>query len=245
MMAELGGSGFQRLTGRMCHELTQVPMPRPVPALAKGDQTGLPPAAAGNDTLIAEPDPNLARQRPSTPPGSPPEGFEDFYRAHYRDLVRAAAIAGATLEEAEDAASQALTSMLQAWPLSGHLLRYARKAVVSNFIKEETRRSHRIARRLIERGYVPPHEEAQDERLTEWKDRDWLADLLSGLPSAQQEVMQYIAARLTREEIAMTLGKSSVAVGWSLHDARVHLAGLLTADGELRQPRRTTGPPPR
>jgi RNA polymerase sigma factor (sigma-70 family) len=174
-----------------------------------------------------------------------PEGFEDFYRSSYRELVRAAMIAGATLEEAEDAVSKTLTEMLRIWPVPGYTLRYARKAVVHNFIKEKTRGTARVARRLVERGHVTPHEGAEDQRLTALEGREWTASVLSELTEAQREVMQLVADGLSYKEIAEAIGKSGDVVRRRLSDARARLVKILNPDGKFRQRRRTTARFPR
>jgi RNA polymerase sigma factor (sigma-70 family) len=146
--------------------------------------------------------------------------------------------AGATSEEAKDAVSETIADMLPIWPIPGSPLRYARKAVVNNFIQEKTRGPSRVSKRLIERGHVPRHEGADDQRLTAWEDRQWVASILSPLPPAQREVMGYIADGLSREEIAEALGKSRDAVRRNLCDARAHLARLLNPDGGFKQDQR-------
>ena len=90
---------------------------------------------------------------PLTIPLAPSEGYVDFFRDHYPELVKAARYAGATREEAEDATSKTLDEMYWKWPIPGSPLRYARKAVINNFIKAKTRGNLRVARRLIERGH--------------------------------------------------------------------------------------------
>jgi len=171
---------------------------------------------------------------------SEPDGFEEFFRASYRELVASAMIAGATQAEAEDAAAKTLAEMLPIWPVPVHPLAYARRAVVHNFIKDKTRGTRRVAWRLIERGHIPPGEGAHDARLTAWEDDEWIADVLSCLPPAQREVMECIARGIHRDEIAGTLGKSKEAVRRSLCDARVHLADELHPDGEHKRTRHTS-----
>jgi RNA polymerase sigma factor (sigma-70 family) len=162
-----------------------------------------------------------------------PAGFPEFFRASFRELVRAAITAGATLEEAEDAASKTLEEMLPGWTVRQYSLAYARKAVVHNFIKDKTRGTGRIARRLIDWGYVVQQEEgAEDTRLTRLEDDEWVADVLTCLPPAQREVMECIARGLDRNEIAETLGKSKAAIRRLLCDARTRLASELNRDGE-------------
>jgi RNA polymerase sigma factor (sigma-70 family) len=169
-----------------------------------------------------------------------PEGFEEFFRTSFRELVRTAMIAGARLEEAKDAAAKTLAEMLPAWPVPGYPLAYARRAVVNNFIKDKTRGNSRVAQRLIDRGHVPHQEGAEDGRLTAWEDDQWVADVLSVLPPTQREVLELIAEGFSREEIAEALGKSKEAVRRNLCDARGRLTKLLNRDGELRHPSPST-----
>jgi DNA-directed RNA polymerase specialized sigma24 family protein len=164
------------------------------------------------------------------------EGFEEFFRASFREVVRTAMIAGAKPEEAEDAAIKALGEMLPAWPLPGCPLAYARRAAVSNFIKEKTRGNRRVAQRLIDRGHVPHQEGAEDARLTAWEVDQWVADVLGILPPEQRKVMECIARGLDRKEIPGELGKSGVTIRQNLCSARARLAELLNPDGEPRQP---------
>lgn len=145
-------------------------------------------------------------------------------------------IAGARQEDAEDAASKTLAEMLPVWPVRPYPLAYARRAVVSNFIRDKARGDSRVARRLIDSGHVPHQEGAEDSRLTALEDEQWVVGVLSVLPPAQREVMECIARGLDREEIAEALGKSREAVRRSLCDARARLAGFLNPDGEPRHP---------
>jgi RNA polymerase sigma factor (sigma-70 family) len=195
-------------------------------------------------------EPQQAGTRASASPGADfrplaPEGFEEFFRASFPELVKTAMTAGAEREEAEDAAAKTLAEMLPAWPVPGYPLAYARRAVVNNFIKDKTRGNRRVARRLINRGHVPHQEGAEDARLTARENDQWVADVLSVLPPEQRKVMECIARGLDREEIAEALGKSRAAVRRSLCDARARLAELLNPDGEPRQPSPATARFPR
>ncbi len=169
-----------------------------------------------------------------------PEGFEDFFRSAWRELIKHAMVVGATRDEAEDAASQTMLEMLRRWPVQPHPLGYARRAVVSNYIKARTRGDQRIAQRLIERGHVPHQEGAVDSRLTASEDDEWAAGVLSLLPPAQREVMERITQGHSRDETLAVLGKSSETVRRNLCDARVRLRQLLHPDGELKQPASAT-----
>jgi RNA polymerase sigma factor (sigma-70 family) len=174
-------------------------------------------------------------------------GFEAFYRDTYREVLKTAMIAGATQAEAEDAASEAFVYMLQRWPVTGAPLSYARKAVVSNFIKEKTRGNTRTARRLIERGHVSRHGEGTgDTGLDAMEGHDWVAGALSQLTPAQRDVMTRVIDGFTTDEIAEKLGKSKDAVRRSLCDARARLVQILNPDGGTAdQARPATERPPR
>ncbi len=175
-----------------------------------------------------------------------PGGFEAFYRGSYKEVMKAAMIAGATIEEAEDAASRTFVAMLKRWPVNGAPLAYARKAVVSNFIQDKTRGNARVARRLIERGHVSHQEGTEDTELSAAEGREWIAGVLSELPPSQREVMERIADGLTYEEIAADLGKSREVIRRHLCDARARLVRILNPDGSRAgQPRPAAGRPPR
>jgi len=157
--------------------------------------------------------------------------------------------AGATQQEAEDAASKTLADILARWnrehvvgvgpdDLEGYAYpaAWARKLAVFNFIKSRTRGTRRVAERLIERGHIPLQEGTEDLRLTELEDGEWVAQVLSILPPAQREVMDCIAQGLDRDDIPQALGKSKEVVRRHLCDARKRLAAELRPDGEPRQP---------
>ena len=190
---------------------------------------------------------NRLRPRAASSTASPetrppaPGGFEDFFRASFRELVATAMYAGATLEEGEDAAAKTLLEMLQRWDACERSLSYARTAVVHNFIKDKTRGTRRVVLRLIERGEVPNAAGAHDSQLTALEDKEWVTDVLSVLPSAQREVMECIAGGLDRHEIAEVLGKSREAIRRNLCDARTRLMRELNAGEEDQQPSRGLG----
>lgn len=160
------------------------------------------------------------------------DGFEDFFRGSYREVVKTAMVAGATQAEAEDAASRTFEDMLRRWPVTGAPLGYARKAVVHNFIKDKTRGDARTAQRLVERGYVLPSlERTEDDRLDGLEGHEWVVGILSYLTPAQHEVMSAAVSGLTTAEIAEDLGKSQAAIRRLMCDARARLVQVLNSDG--------------
>jgi RNA polymerase sigma factor (sigma-70 family) len=187
-----------------------------------------------------------SRQQPADSPGRAFPGFEDFYRDSYREVVKAAMIVGAKLEEADDAASKAFLEMLERWPVQGTPLSYARKAAVSNFIKNKTRGTSRVAQRLTERGPAGLHREGDDDSgLLVLEGQEWVKGVLGQLPPREREVMERIARGLGYDEIAAELGKSREVVRRRLCDARGRLVRVLDKDGtRLSRPRGATGRPP-
>jgi RNA polymerase sigma factor (sigma-70 family) len=190
--------------------------------------------------LVVEPNQTAAAQAVASPapgiwPPPAPAGFEEFFCGSFRELVKAAMYAGATLQEAEDAAAKTLMEMLRRWDRCERSLAYARTAVIHNFIKAKTRGTARVARRLAERGHVPRQEGAEDSGLTAWEDEEWVAHVLSVLPPAQREVMELIVKELDRDEIAEALGKTKEAIRRNLCDARARLSRELNPDGSRRQ----------
>lgn len=172
-----------------------------------------------------------------------PGGFEAFYRDSYREVVRAAMIAGAKFWEAEDAASKTFLEMLERWPIQGAPLSYARTAVVHNFIKDKTRGSQRVVDRLTERdpAWVLQQEGTEDTKLCALEAQQRVEDVLSELTPSQREVMERIARGLDYEEIAAELGKSREVVRRRVCDARARLIQILDRDGtRLAQPRPAT-----
>jgi RNA polymerase sigma factor (sigma-70 family) len=165
-----------------------------------------------------------------------PTGFEEFFRDTYRELMRAAMDAGATKPEAEDAVSKAMIEVLPKWTGMRPPLEYMRKAVVHNYIKDRVRSQARVARRMIERGWIPWCEGVVDCRLMaledeEWLDQ-WLDQVLACLTPAQREVMECIARGIARDDIPEVLGKSRATIRRHLCDARVRLRAELRPDCE-------------
>jgi RNA polymerase sigma factor (sigma-70 family) len=178
---------------------------------------------------VAQPDSALEPQQSAAKVA--PGEFEAFYRVSYQEVVKAAMTAGATIDEAADAASRTYIAMLERWPVPGPPLLYARRAVVHNFIKDKTRGTRRVAQRLFDRGPELHQEGAADPRLTDLEGLDWVKDALAELSPAQREVMERIACGLTHEEIARDLGKSQEVVRRRLCDARARLVRVINPDG--------------
>lgn len=180
------------------------------------------------------------RSRISAAAGTPifaSYGFADFYKEHFRELVRAAMYAGATRTEADDAIQKAMAEMYPRWTQRTYTVAYARKAVIRNFIKDKTRGPGLTAQRLRERGHVPRQEGADDPGLSRLEDDEWIHSVLSCLSPAQREVMELFARGLSVGEIAAELGKNTQTIRKHVSDACKRLRTELNPDGEHKHQR--------
>jgi len=176
----------------------------------------------------ATPTPRVERR------AAPAEGFVDFFRATYRELLKAAMYAGATRYEADEAAAAAMKEVLRRWDELHDPLAYARRAVISNFVKEKTRSLDRIRQRQVER-HAGIAEGREDPGLTVWEDREWVMQMLRSLPPGQRNVMAFIVDGFAPTEIAALLGRSPAAIRQSLHDARLRLIEALQRERATEQ----------
>jgi RNA polymerase sigma-70 factor (ECF subfamily) len=162
------------------------------------------------------------------PTAAPPGAFEEFFRGAYRNLLTVAMYVGATEGEAEDAVASAMEDVFRRWSEIANPLAYARKATVSNFLKDKGRHG-RLIRRVIERGEAAGG--YQDPGLTVWEDREWVTQLLKALSPAQREVMAAVLDEFRPAEVAQLLGATPAAVRQNLHAARRRLIQSLTGQG--------------
>jgi RNA polymerase sigma-70 factor (ECF subfamily) len=164
---------------------------------------------------------------------------DEFFREHYRPLLRAAMYAGASLQEAEDAVMTVMEDVLLRWDAIDQPAAYARRAVMHAFLKARERGLDRIRRRQVERRDVP--RDGEDPALTVWTDQQWIAQLLGTLPPAQRDVIDGVLADLTTAEISVLLGKTPAAVRQNLHAARQRLKAALGREDADEQGGRRTG----
>jgi RNA polymerase sigma factor (sigma-70 family) len=217
------------------------PPSAPTPARRFGGVPELNADASGVPQVVAAPQPHRS--------ASPPIGVEKFFREHYRDLVATAMYVGATKEQAEDAATAAVEEMLRpdpdspghrAWDRIDDPLRWARKAVISHFLKEKTRGPGRIRDRLVEKGAVTA--EGSDE-LSLWEDSHWVTQMLESLTRKQREVMTLVINGFSPTQIADLLGRSREAVWQNLLGARTRLQRELQQEpGGAQQPSDNVSP---
>jgi RNA polymerase sigma factor (sigma-70 family) len=162
--------------------------------------------------------------------------FEDLFRDAYQPLVRDATFVGGNPYEAEDAVSAALEEVLRRWDSIENPRAYARRATISNLIKNRQRGQQRLQARMIQRGDYQLERDL-DPGLTVWEEQEWVMQLLKSLPSAQREVLACMIDMLTPKEIAQLLGKTDAAVRQNLCAARKSLTSYLAEAPAAQQPR--------
>jgi RNA polymerase sigma factor (sigma-70 family) len=146
------------------------------------------------------------------------EGFEEFYRAHLRELVHVAVLCGgpSSWAEAEDTVHTALIDLMRRWHDIESPLAYCKMAVRNQAIKDGIRR-----RRILERHSPHPLEDAgvRDHDLDRYQYEEWLKQILDRLPERQRQVFLMVHVGVPRPEIAASLGVSLAAVRSNLRYA--------------------------
>jgi RNA polymerase sigma-70 factor (ECF subfamily) len=161
--------------------------------------------------------------------------LEEFYRDAHQPLVRHAIFVGWDPDDAEDAVSDTMLDVVKRWDLIENPQAYARRAVISNLIKNKERGLRRIRERLIQLGAVPPEHDL-DPGLMVWEQQEWVTRLLKSLPPAEREALAFVVDGFTPQEIALLLGKTDAAVRQNLHAARKRLTKYLAETGEPEPP---------
>ncbi|MDG4834190.1 sigma-70 family RNA polymerase sigma factor [Solwaraspora sp. WMMD1047] len=171
-----------------------------------------------------------------------PENFDEFFKLAYRQLITTAMYAGASKDEADEATAATMREVLRRWGDLDDRLVYARRAVISNFIKERTRNLDRVRRRQVER-FAGTAEGCADPNMTAWEDEQWVLRMLDSLPPGQRAVMAFVVDGFTPIQISALLGRSPDAIRQSLRGARQRLKAALRREmAEEQAPRPSTNP---
>lgn len=169
-----------------------------------------------NAVAHAGPAPHVAARRPAPP------DFITFYRASYKDVIKAASSTGATLEQADEATAKAMEEVLRRWGQITDPVAYAKRAAISNFLKDKTRSTDRVRRRMVEQS-AHPDLEGDDPGLTVWENREWVLQMLRSLPPRLRDAMALWADGFEPKEIAVVLGRTPEAIRQRLFAARERL----------------------
>jgi RNA polymerase sigma factor (sigma-70 family) len=161
-------------------------------------------------------------------PGPPDGGSEDFFRAHYRDLVRHLMYRGASKEDAQDAVGESLETLLRHWDTVEDPLAWSKTVAFRIFLKK---RRHLARECLTAVGDDGADLEFDDPALSLWEDREWVMQWLKGLPPRQAEVIALMVDGWTRAEISDFFDRAPEAIRQSIHEARKRLRPTLRDDG--------------
>lgn len=161
--------------------------------------------------------------------------FDDFFRTQYPRVVKSVMYAGATFEDAEDAALQAMAQAYICWPLLTHPAAWVRVVALRLYVKQVMKDRRRgdgetaAARRdWPDRGSANTHEEPEEHRRA--------IAVLRCLPAAQRVAMALTFDGYTPAEIAELLHQKPVTVRSNLRHARMRLRHELqnpAADGKV------------
>lgn len=151
--------------------------------------------------------------------------FETFFRIEYRAVVRVVMYAGASLEDAEDAASAAMLEAYLAWSVLEHPGAWVRTAAVHTFVNN-ARRDRR--RPVLEEQAVRQARGDTGTDTAEAGGRVAVLRALRTLPPVQRMVMALALDGHIPAEIADILRMNPVSVRSNLRHARVRLQQVLT-----------------
>lgn len=151
--------------------------------------------------------------------------LEAVYTAEYRPLVKLLVIMGATMEEAQDAAQEAMKDFCRR-SRSGAAFSspaaYVRRAAIRFFIKARQRDRERQPRE-IKGGHLTLPAYLDDE-LTACEDEQWVEHVLRSLTPAQRDVFKLVMDGMSPHAIAEQLGKSDVTIRQHLKNGRDRLS---------------------
>ena len=166
----------------------------------------------------------------STPLRPPDDArFEGCFERNYRDVARFCARRAATVEDAEDAATEVFAT---AWKRIGDVpaepddrlwLFGVARNVLANQARAQRRRSNLVARL---QAHAPPPVAAPDSGA----ETVALAQALAALSAADRELLLLTGwEELTPAQIATVIGRPAPVVSRRLHRARRRLAAQLAA----------------
>lgn len=148
------------------------------------------------------------------------DGFEDWYREHYRRVFASVLMVSGNRASTADAVDEAFARALERWarvrtmpsPVGWTF------TVARNLLRKTARRTAREPTVEIGVGSPPEVDVA-------------LWEVVRSLPKRERELvaLRYVAC-LTEPEIATTLGIAKGTVSRGLHDARAHLHSMLAPE---------------
>lgn len=150
------------------------------------------------------------------------EVFNVFFRERYRPVVKAVMYAGASLEDAEDAASNAMIELYIRWPLVENKAAWTRTVAIHDYVTklQRDRRRPYLEAAAVRREGLELISVQRDEMPDE---RDRVLTALRDLPRAQRKVMALALDGLEPSKIAEMLQMPPTNVRSNLRHARERL----------------------
>ncbi|MEU7576075.1 RNA polymerase sigma factor [Streptomyces sp. NPDC041068] len=143
------------------------------------------------------------------------QGFAEFFRAEFPRVVRGLMRAGATYEEAEDSAQEAMQALLRDWAICKSPTGWVRKAAWRAYCKKAIRNRTRMARESLHARMECP---APQDR-TEPDEHAWVLHVLRALPPRQGQVLALYLDGYATWEIAELLEVKAGTVRSNLRHA--------------------------
>jgi RNA polymerase sigma factor (sigma-70 family) len=161
--------------------------------------------------------------------------FTAIYEAKFSILVKILQVMGASPEEAEDAAQDAMTDLFRHLKAGGEPLLtpegWVLTAAKHFFFK---RRKRDRARLMLEIKEFPPHDWVDGE-MTALDEQQWAEQVLDHLTPAQGKVIRLVITGASTSEIAEKLGMTN----GNVRQHRKHGRDRLKADPEIAERRRS------
>jgi RNA polymerase sigma factor (sigma-70 family) len=168
--------------------------------------------------------------------------FKDFFRVEFPRLVKFLLTAGFGVEEAQDAAAEAMVDLYLRWAHVGNVTAYVRAAALHSATNQARRDRERVTR-SIRGGWVVPELVdpfgSVDERLDAGRQ---LLELVRCLPYQQRVVLAWHLDGFKNTEIADHFEMNPATVGSNLRHAKQRLREMLEiqrrakGDDERRDP---------
>lgn len=155
--------------------------------------------------------------------------FQEFYRAHYKELLRYAMSLTADPSEAEDVVNLAMRDVYRSWATVRTPIAYAKSAVKTNLYKIAGKRERHTS---LDDGFAaggPPLEPERDD-LTIWHGGQNVKRLLAELTEDQRQVMLWSLDGYRPHEMAEMSGRNPAAIRKTFQRARERLKDLLAEE---------------
>ncbi len=144
------------------------------------------------------------------------EEYRDFFRKEYRSVVRFLLLIGASWEEAEDAAQEAMAVAYGRWSAIEYPAQWVRKVARRCHVKS-AQRDRRRPEIEAQVARIPQTEPDEYERLI--VGHEWVLEVLRGLPPRQREILAWSLDGYQPKEIGYFLSKKPETVRSNLRAA--------------------------